>query len=88
MIGVRAFLTIYGRKDRLAWNEYVKSFIEWDVYYLYEYAYSCAIHGNGEMLLISFENSACRLCYAVMQRDLANSNEFREVLPEGIYFDW
>ena len=34
-------------EDKDKWNEIVKSFPHWDVYYLNEYAKSFGIHGDG-----------------------------------------
>lgn len=70
------------------WNAYVKSFKNWDIYYLYEYAYSFMLHGDGDIYLICFENGSERFCYVVMENDVADSPEFLNHLERGKYLDW
>lgn len=40
------------------------------------------------MFLIYFEHEADRLCYVVMQSDIADAVPFKGVLEKGVYFDW
>lgn len=70
------------------WNQIVKSYLNWDVYYLCGYARSLERHDRGQALLIDFVYEGERLCYSVMQRDIADSREFRDVLPRGQFYDW
>lgn len=70
------------------WNDIVKSFNNWDVYYLYEYAYSFELHGDGKPLLVYFEHDDERLCYVVMQKDIYESNLFGDKIKPLQYFDW
>lgn len=66
----------------------MKSFKNWDIYYLYEYAYSFMLHGDGDIFLIYFENKNDRFCYVVMQSDIADSDQFNGILEKGKYYDW
>ena len=79
---------MYGKADREAWNSYVHSFRNWDIYYLYEYAYSFMIHGDGDILLICYENGAERFCYVVMQSDISNTSQFAGLLEKDSWYDW
>jgi len=81
-------LAIYTREDKNAWNNYVKTYANWDIYYLYEYAYSFMLHGDGEPLLLAFENGSERFCYVVMQKDITTSDKFSGLLAEEAYYDW
>ena len=45
------------------------------------------LHGDGEPLLIYFEDKSVRLCYSLMLLDIADSAQFRGTLEKGIYFD-
>ena len=81
-------IKIYNELDRDIWNKTVKSFLNWDIYYLYEYALSFKIHGDGDIFLVYFEYQNDRLCYVVMQKDIANSSLFRGKLDNGFYYDW
>ena len=71
----------------LEWNGLVKTFHNWDTYYLYEYARSFEIHGDGVPLLFSYEDKYCRFCYVVMKKDIALDNSFSSVLSKDRYFD-
>jgi len=66
----------------------VRSFDHWDIYYLYEYAYSFLLHGDGEIYLLSFENGKDRFCYVVMQKDIADAAQFSGHLERDAYYDW
>ena len=81
-------LKIYDKNDAEDWDKCVKSFHNWDVYYLYAYAYSFMVHGDGDIYLIYFEYSDERFCYVVMQKDIATCDRFKGILPQGVYFDW
>ena len=48
-------LRVYSVADKDIWNKIVKSFSNWDIYYLCEYALSFKIHGDGDVFLIYFE---------------------------------
>lgn len=86
--GTEAILKIYDKDNVEDWDKCVKSFNNWDVYYLYEYAYSFMLHGDGDIYLIYFEHHNERICYVVMQKDIALCDKFKGALPEGRYFDW
>ena len=81
-------LKIYNKFQAEEWNDYVQSFRNWDIYYLYEYAYSFMIHGDGEPLLIVYEDEYSRFCYVVMKNDIANFSAFKEYLKSGEYYDF
>lgn len=66
----------------------MKSFKNWDIYYLYEYAHSFMIHGDGEPLLIVYEDDYSRFCYVVMKNDIADFNAFKGYLKSGKYYDF
>ncbi len=60
----------------------MKSFEHWDIYYLYEYAYSFMLHGDGDIKLIYFEHLGERFCYVVMQKDIADSEKFAGIIEK------
>lgn len=66
----------------------IKSFVHWDIYYLYEYAKSFEIHGDGEPYLIFFQAENIKLGYVVMQRDIAESLLFANELDKKTFYDW
>ncbi|MBO4926905.1 MAG: GNAT family N-acetyltransferase [Clostridiales bacterium] len=70
------------------WNEIVRSFKNWDIYYLNEYAVSFQMHGDGTPFLLYFESGESRMCYVVMQNDIAYAPYFKNKIEEGKYYDW
>lgn len=81
-------LNIIHVEDKETWNGIVKSFSEWDIYYLNEYACSLQLHGDGEPWLIYYEKDGGRICYVVMQQDLADFSPLSGDLKKEEYFDW
>ena len=69
------------------WNETVKSYKKWDVYYLHEYAVSFQNHGDGIPFLIEFEMGSDRFCYVVMRRDISMDSNYVGVLDKDEYYD-
>ncbi len=84
---------VIASKDKERWNDRVCSFRHWDVYYLNEYAHSFEIHGDGEAILFYFawidnENKQqCRLCLAVMKKDISEDNKFKSLLQKDVWYD-
>jgi len=81
-------LKFFTFRQAAEWNAYVKSFPNWDVYYLCEYAISLMLHGDGEPFLICYEDAYTRMCYVVMKNDIAASPPFKNNLPPDKYFDF
>ena len=70
------------------WDEIVKTFKDYDVYYLSGYVKAFQIHGDGEPLLFYYEDSNCRGINVVMKRDIAFDIHFKEILEPNKYFDF
>lgn len=81
-------LSVINVDEREKWNSIVCSFQNNDIYYMNEYAVSFQLHGDGQPLLLYFENNEARMCYVVMQSDIADSPVFKDSLEKGVYFDW
>lgn len=69
------------------WDEIVRSFPNYDVYYLKGYLKAFYIHGDGEPVLIYYESPTMRGIYAAMKRDVAESDFFSDKIEKGYYFD-
>lgn len=74
--------------DRVTWNATVKSFANYDVYYLNEYVSAFRYANDGLPLLLYYRGDSMRLCYAVQQRDIAEDERFHGILEPGRYSDW
>lgn len=70
------------------WDEIVKSFKDYDVYYLSGYVKAFKIHGDGEPLLFYYFDDKCRGINVVMKRDIALDTNFKDVLEKNRLFDF
>ncbi len=75
-------------EDKDKWNEIVKSFPHWDVYYLNEYAKSFGIHGDGVPYLLYWSDGKNRMAYVVMENDIADFKPFRNHMKTQEHYDW
>lgn len=64
------------------WDDIVKSFPNYDVYYLKGYVKPFQLHGDGEPILFLYESDRLRAIYVFMKRDLGNGY-FDVVTPYG-----
>jgi len=81
-------LTVYTLEESEQWDAAVKSFSEYDVYYLSGYARSFALHGDGDPLLFWYRSENLQGIHVVMKRDVAKATCFAGKLPEQTYFDF
>lgn len=78
---------VLDRNQKEEWNKIIKSFSKWDIYYLFEYANSFSLHGDGEPYLIYYEDGNNRFCYPVMKKDISNYYMFENKLEKNKYYD-
>ena len=81
---------VYGLDKSANWDNLVRSFPNYDTYWLSGYVKAFQLHGDGEPLLFYYEskNSAVRGINVVMKRDIANAEQFYGKLEHGKYFDF
>jgi len=65
------------------WDSIVKSFSNWDVYYLSGYVKAFHIHGDGDPYLLYYEENGLRAIYVYMRRQTALDGVFDSVTPYG-----
>lgn len=70
------------------WDGVVKSFKEYDVYYLSGYVKGFKLHGDGEPILIYYEDNSMRVINIVMKRDISNEKHFTNIVEEGVLYDF
>lgn len=70
------------------WDSIVRSFKDYDVYWLSGYVKAFQIHGDGEPLLFHYDDGAVRGINVVMKRDVAQDGLFKGKIEEGRYFDF
>ena len=74
-------LKVYTLGDYEKWDEVVKSFNDYDTYWLSGYVKAFAIHGDGDPLLFYYEDGSTRGINVVMKRDVAKDIRFEGKIP-------
>lgn len=69
------------------WDFIVKSFDNYDIYYLSGYVKAFQIHGDGEPVLFYYKADVLRGFCVMMKRDIAKTPEFAGILEEKEYYD-
>ena len=65
------------------WDNVVRSFSEYDVYYLSGYVKAFQIHGDGEPQLFYYEQDGLRVIYVYMKRKTAVEGWYDSITPYG-----
>ncbi len=80
-------LTVYTLEQAEQWDAVVRTFQEYDTYYLSGYVKAFQLHGDGEPLLFHYEKGETRGISVSMKRDVAHSALFQGRLEENRVFD-
>lgn len=80
-------LNVYTLEQAQQWDAVVRSFPNYDTYYLSGYVKAFHLHGDGEPLLFHYEKNGTRGINVVMKRDVAKDKHFRGLLEENTWFD-
>lgn len=81
-------LTVYTLEQSEKWDAVVRSFHDYDVYWLSGYVKAFRIHGDGEPLLFHYDDGSVRGISVAMKRDVAKDERFHGKIPECRYFDF
>lgn len=76
-------IQLYDLSQVEQWDACVKSFAEWDVYYLSGYVKAFHIHGDGDPFLLYYEENGLRAIYVYMRRETALPGVYDSVTPYG-----
>ena len=76
-------IQIYDMTQREEWDEIVRSFAEYDVYYLSGYVCAFEIHGDGEPQMFYYEDNGLRGMYVYMKRKTAVEGVYDSITPYG-----
>lgn len=82
-----AQIEIVSCSQKEKWDNLVKSFKEYDVYYLQGYAKGFQIHGDGDPTLVYYEASTLRGIGVFVKRDIGALDFYKGIIPTNIYFD-
>lgn len=80
-------LTVYSLEKAEQWDAVVRTFRDYDVYWLSGYVKAFQLHGDGEPLLFHYEDGETRGINVVMLRDVAKDPRFAGRIPEDTYKD-
>jgi len=80
-------MKIIGIGQSKLWDDIVRSFSGHDVYYLSGYVKAFRRHGDGEPVLLYYENDRARGMCVLMIRDVANDQLFAGKIAKGEFFD-
>ena len=81
-------LTVYGLEQSQDWDAIVRSFKEYDVYWLSGYVKAFEINGDGEPILFSYNDGTTRGINVIIKRDVARDERFAGIISEGQYYDF
>lgn len=73
--------------ESVKWDEVVRSFVNYDVFYLNSYSKAFQQQGDGTPVLIYYENGKERAINVIMKRDVALDKHFQGILDSNQYFD-
>lgn len=76
-------IQIFDMTQRKEWDDVVRSFAEYDVYYLSGYVRAFQIHGDGEPQLLYYEGDGLRAIYVYMKRKTAIEGVYDSITPYG-----
>lgn len=74
---------IYSIEDNTKWDDIVRRFSNYDVYYLSGYVKAFQIHGDGDPQLLYFEADGLKAIYVYMKRRTAIEGYYDSVTPYG-----
>lgn len=80
-------LSVITINETRKWDCIVRSFKDHDVNYLSGYAKAFQLHGDGEPLLVYYNDGGTRAMNVVMRRDIAEAEPFKDRLPANMWFD-
>jgi len=80
-------LTVYTLEQSEQWDSIVRSFKDYDTYWLSGYVRAFQIHGDGEPRLFFYEHGSTRGINVVMKRDISKDERFKGLIEENKYFD-
>ena len=80
-------MEVISHTDSQKWDEVVKSFDDYDIYYLNGYTDGFKLHGDGEPCLFYYNSRSLRAICVVMLRDISNDLSFKGLIPAETYYD-
>lgn len=76
-------IQLFTLNDSVGWDQIVKEFRQYDVYYLSGYVKAFHIHGDGDPSLLYYESDGLKAIYVYMKRLTAIEGVYDSVTPYG-----
>lgn len=81
-------IKVYTLEQSTEWDEIVRSFVDYDIYWLSGYVKAFYLHGDGEPFLFVYKDKmGTRGILVAMKRDIADDEYFNGKIERGKYFD-
>lgn len=81
-------LKVFTLEESEKWDAVVRTFIDYDIYWMSGYVKAFKINGDGEPLLFFYEDEVARGINVVMKRDVSNDFHFSGKIPKDTCFDF
>lgn len=79
-------LTVLTLDETERWDKTVKSFQNYDIYYLSGYVKAFKLHGDGQPLLFYYDDGETRGMNVLMKRDISVDERFRgKIMPDTLF---
>ena len=75
-------------KEKEKWNKIVNEFKCADTYFKCQYSESFMENEEGIPYLVYYEADGIKICYPIIEKDIASFSVFKGKLRLGQYFDW
>lgn len=76
-------IRLFGINEDKQWDTVVKSFWEYDIYYLSGYVKAFHIHGDGDPYMLYYEENGLRAIYVYMRRMTSIGGVYDSITPYG-----
>lgn len=81
-------LNVFTLDENEKWDEIVRTFEDYDIYWMSGYVKAFKINGDGDPLLFFYEDDVVRGINVVMKRDVSKDSHFNGKIPKNTYFDF
>lgn len=81
-------LSVVTLNESEKWDSVVRTFSNYDVYYLSGYVKAFQLHGDGEPLLFFYDDGKVKGINVVMKRDISADKHFEGKIEPNTYFDF
>ena len=81
-------LHVYDLSETEEWDKVVRSFDNYDVYWLSGYVRAFQLHGDGEPLLFYYEDKETKGINVVFKRDISCDSHFKNIIKSSQLYDF